>query len=333
MVIGARKFWIWWKAYIDSKNAETDVYSELNYECIGTSVDGKEMYVVRKMYSGRCEFVVSNDTVVYRQKVYQYCDFGLLFMDYSCVDYEYHFVNIDTKEETVYRFKPFHNAHVSTERELFEKFNCYIEDGEHKIFYRYAQMQSDYKYEFTAFIYNFDTQEFEESYKSQNQHDEAFKEMAIHAQTAMGRRCGGLFCCANFCKTNGMWDEEEDKTIYIYSYKEIYPGVFLYVTPNMLPDENTELYSRFPEVERYKGEDEYLIYFYFCEDTSYEEIAKMFINDGETLDYTDVAIDLRFTKDGIKHQISSYEEFLEYWDEDKALEYVLTYLMWPNEFW
>lgn len=321
-----------WISYINSLNEKINSYSYQDYLYMGTSTDGTSMCVVHdgNVYTD----IVSNDTLVFPKKIYEYWDFPLLWKDYTCVDYEYRFVNVDTKEEEVYRFKPFSLMDIRCDDLLYDTYNCYIEDGEKKIFYRYGYYGEGIEFTYCAFIYNFDTRKIEEHYEDTNGYAEEFEDMARGVQDAMGRASGGLISTTGFMENNMHEDYGKNIVILCYDYDWFLPNIRISADSKALPSKNARLYTQFPELEKYINDDqEYWIVFSFPGDMNTEELAKMFIEDGRSLSYEGVFISGRDSVDGEKHYISSYDEFLKYWDEDKALNTHLNIIIWPSDIW
>lgn len=321
-----------WVRYVDELNAnDDDMYPAIRYDYMGSATDGQGMCIVTKEgeRAHMHDYIVSTDTLVYRRKVYDYMDLRILNGDVRGVEYEYHFVNVDTKEEEVYSFKPFENIEYNINNKIYEKITCFIENGEKKIFFRYQEVDLRYVFKkvvnYGAYIYNFDTDEYELVYSGLDGTSKEFVEMERYVRNVIKSESGGILGFRQFDESN---DYSSDRYLMNESYGSIYPGVVVTIGSNVLPENNEELYRKYPELRNYIGHEGYYIGIMFPAGTSYKEIARLIMEEGSAISYENVTLYETETNDGQIHEISSYEEFLEYWDEDKYMEDCFGSRMW-----
>lgn len=91
------------------------------------------------------------------------------------------------------------------------------------------------------------------------------------------------------------------------------------IAVSSLPENNAKLYEMFPEIKGIEMEEDDSLTFYLDE-MSEEEIIKLFLEDGQEINYEGVKM-FRNTKDGEEHILTSKEEIDQYYEANEFLIY------------
>ncbi len=102
---------------------------------------------------------------------------------------------------------------------------------------------------------------------------------------------------------------EEMSYTYASPYKN-YEGVFeVCGLAEYLPRKNEALYSLFPELEQYRGEENCYIYMLIGGNPSDEELLRLFMEDGQQISFSGGLLSGQYTIDGEDHEIYSFEDY------------------------
>ena len=85
------------------------------------------------------------------------------------------------------------------------------------------------------------------------------------------------------------------------------------ITANALPKENKELYTKFPGLKEYQGQEGLVAIIFLDNFPTTEEIFRLFIEEGAEISFEGCIMDGKYSKDGQPHEISSFEEFYEWY--------------------
>ena len=93
----------------------------------------------------------------------------------------------------------------------------------------------------------------------------------------------------------------------------------------LLPQESESLYSRFPGLKEYIGQEDLLVRIMLADYPSPEEILEMLMEDGEEISFQGLVISGDRSIDGQEHEIHSFEDFFRLvdrsrWEVEEALE-------------
>ena len=76
-----------------------------------------------------------------------------------------------------------------------------------------------------------------------------------------------------------------------------------------LPKENKELYSKFPGLKQYQGQEGLVAQILLGNYPSAEEVMKLFLEEGQEISFEGCVMDGKYSIDGLPHKINSFEEF------------------------
>ncbi len=108
------------------------------------------------------------------------------------------------------------------------------------------------------------------------------------------------------------WIEET----HILGY-ENYEGVYRISTrAQHLPQNNETLYTMFPELEQYRGEEDCYVYMLIGGDPSAEELLRLLMEDDQEISFEGAVLSAEQSIDGEMHEIHSFEDF-ERWFADE----------------
>jgi hypothetical protein len=85
--------------------------------------------------------------------------------------------------------------------------------------------------------------------------------------------------------------------------------VVITLNSNYLPQESQELYSRFPGLRDYIGEEDLNVSVIISNDITNEEILLMFMEDGRDINFEGAVLRAGWSIDGEEHEIHSFEDF------------------------
>jgi len=81
------------------------------------------------------------------------------------------------------------------------------------------------------------------------------------------------------------------------------------ITTYALPKENKELYSKFPELKQYQGQEGLVAQIFLGKYPSAEEIMKLFLEEDQEISFAGCVMDGKYSIDGLPHEVNSFEEF------------------------
>ncbi len=110
---------------------------------------------------------------------------------------------------------------------------------------------------------------------------------------------------------NNLPNEMLEELYYFYSFPyQNYEGVFeVRGLAEYLPRNNEVLYSLFPELEQYRGEENCYIYMLIGGNPSDEELLRLFMEDGQEISFSGGLLSGQYTIDGEDHEIYSFEDY------------------------
>ena len=110
---------------------------------------------------------------------------------------------------------------------------------------------------------------------------------------------------------NNLPNEMLEELYYFYSFPyQNYEGVFeVRGLAEYLPQNNEFLYSLFPELEQYRGEENCYIYMLIGGNPSDEELLRLFMEDGQQISFSGGLLSGQYTIDGEDHEIYSFEDY------------------------
>lgn len=76
-----------------------------------------------------------------------------------------------------------------------------------------------------------------------------------------------------------------------------------------LPKENKELYSKFPGLKQYQGQEGLVAQIFLGNYPSAAEVMKLFLEEGQEISFEGCVMDGKYSIDGLPHEINSFEEF------------------------
>ena len=76
-----------------------------------------------------------------------------------------------------------------------------------------------------------------------------------------------------------------------------------------LPKENKELYSKFPRLKQYQGQEGLVAQIFLGNYPSAEEVMKLFLEEGQEISFEGCIMDGKYSIDGLPHEINSFDEF------------------------
>ena len=76
-----------------------------------------------------------------------------------------------------------------------------------------------------------------------------------------------------------------------------------------LPKENKELYSKFPRLKQYQGQEGLVAQIFLGNYPSAEEVMKLFLEEGQEISFEGCVMDGKYSINGLPHKINSFEEF------------------------
>lgn len=106
----------------------------------------------------------------------------------------------------------------------------------------------------------------------------------------------------------------------------IYEGqVVLTADAYKMPQNNKRLYEMFPKIKENveklnKTNKKAEIDFMLSDDLTYEEIVRLFVNDGQDLSFDGVIVDAKSSVDGLFHKVDSFEDFYKYTEPVKQFK-------------
>jgi len=81
------------------------------------------------------------------------------------------------------------------------------------------------------------------------------------------------------------------------------------IDKDILPEENSILYSKFPGLKDYRGEDGERVYICLMEEPTPEEVVTMLLEEGEEISFEGCVLPAESSIDGQEHEIHSFEEY------------------------
>jgi len=81
------------------------------------------------------------------------------------------------------------------------------------------------------------------------------------------------------------------------------------ITTYALPKENKELYSKFPGLKQYQGQEGLVAQIFLGNYPSAEEVMKLFLEEGQEISFEGCVMDGKYSIDGLPHEINSFAEF------------------------
>jgi len=81
------------------------------------------------------------------------------------------------------------------------------------------------------------------------------------------------------------------------------------ITTYALPKENKELYSKFPGLKQYQGQEGLVAQIFLGNYPSAEEVMKLFLEEGQEISFEGCIMDGKYSIDGLPHEINSFDEF------------------------
>lgn len=117
----------------------------------------------------------------------------------------------------------------------------------------------------------------------------------------------------SYLQANGL----DDKVLYIGN-EEGYRGLQVAISLEKLPNDNRRLYSEFPQLKKYKGEQsDGFVILEFSMDLKPDEIVEMLIDENDTVSYEGVLVSAECSIDGEDHYVADYEQYMYYFDLEK----------------
>ena len=105
---------------------------------------------------------------------------------------------------------------------------------------------------------------------------------------------------------------EKEKYFYVSAYPCWKGMVRVWMTTDYLPKENQALYSEFPQLKEYQGEEGLAVCIYLSDYPSAEEIFKLFLEEGQEVSFEGAVLDAELSIDGQEHEIHSFEEYYQW---------------------
>lgn len=126
--------------------------------------------------------------------------------------------------------------------------------------------------------------------------------------------------CYQFLSANGfiplLWEDYEPPTKPIYFTTSSNTRGFINegiaeveIKAYALPEENKELYSKFPGLKQYQGQEDLVAQIFLGNYPSAEEIMKLFLEEGQEISFEGCVMDGKYSIDGLPHEINGFEEF------------------------
>ncbi len=101
--------------------------------------------------------------------------------------------------------------------------------------------------------------------------------------------------------------------IYMYDGKELTACGLVRVNSENLPPEGAELYSEFPDVEKYSGKEGHVVFLILLDIPSNEEYLSYFLSEAEIESiFEDMTLGAEYTVDGQQHDIRSIDDYYMY---------------------
>lgn len=123
------------------------------------------------------------------------------------------------------------------------------------------------------------------------------------------------FMDTNFLKSNGFISYSPDDgfqkdTVYFFHYYGWDMGIVgVQMTFSTLPKKNEALYSEFPKLKEYEGNENDIVTLYLGGYPTAEEVMKMIMEEGNEISFEGCVLPANESIDGEEHEIHSFEEY------------------------
>ena len=148
--------------------------------------------------------------------------------------------------------------------------------------------------------------------KTEDEREEVKIDSEVERETSIFDEWGEY----SLVEANGFAVEETEDGKGKYFLVGAYPCwkgmVQIKMSTEYLPGKNEALYSEFPKLKEYQGEEGLAVCIYLSDYPSAEEIFKLFMEEGQEVSFEGAVLDAELSIDGQEHEIHSFEEYYQW---------------------